>query len=77
MTGPRWHVQYRSTAVILQDLDECHDEQLDLFGASLRIERMARLYQSVDQIKAKYGKHTLFLGSGFHAHAQAHQYYAS
>jgi hypothetical protein len=53
---------YRSTGVILLDLDECHDGQLDLFGASLQIEKIARLYQSVDRIKAKYGKHTLFLG---------------
>jgi nucleotidyltransferase/DNA polymerase involved in DNA repair len=60
---------YRSTGVILLDLRECHDEQLDLFGASLQIERMTRLYQGVDRIKAKYGKHTLFLGSSFYAHA--------
>jgi DNA polymerase-4 len=60
--------QYRSTGVIFLDLREYHDEQLDLFGASLQIEKMARLYQSVDQIKAKYGKHTLFLGSSFYAH---------
>ena len=62
---------YRSTGVILLDLRECHDEQLDLFGASLQIEKMARLYQGVDQIKAKYGKHTLFLGSSFYAHRTA------
>ena len=57
--------------MILLDLDECQDGQLDLFGASLQIEKMARLYQSVDQIKAKYGKHTLFLGSSFYAHRAA------
>jgi hypothetical protein len=32
---------------------------------------MARLYQSIDQIKTKYGKHTLFLRSSFYAHAAA------
>ena len=32
---------------------------------------MARLYQGVDRIKAKYGKHTLFLGSSFYAHRTA------
>jgi DNA polymerase-4 len=63
--------QYRSTGVILLDLNECHDEQLDLFGASLGIEKMARLYQGVDHIKTKYGKHTLFLGSSFYAHRMA------
>ena len=62
---------YRSTGVILLDLRECRDEQLDLFGASLQIEKMARLYQSIDQVKTKYGKHTLFLGSSFYAHRTA------
>jgi DNA polymerase IV len=62
---------YRSTGVVLVNLDACHDGQLDLFGASLHIEKMARLYQRIDQVKAKYGKHTLFLGSSFYAHAQA------
>ena len=47
------------------------DGQLDLFGASLQIERMTRLYQSIDQVKTKYGKHTLFLGSSFYAHRMA------
>ena len=42
-----------------------------MFGASLQIEKMTRLYQSVDQIKTKYGKHTLFLGSSFYAHRTA------
>jgi DNA polymerase-4/DNA polymerase V len=65
------HQQYRSTGVVLLNLDECQDGQLDLFGASLQIERMTRLYQSIDQVKAKYGKHTLFLGSSFYAHRTA------
>ena len=42
-----------------------------MFGASIQIEKMARLYQGVDRIKAKYGKHTLFLGSSFYAHRTA------
>jgi hypothetical protein len=32
---------------------------------------MERLFESVDAIKAKYGKHTLFLGSSFLAHQHA------
>jgi hypothetical protein len=36
-----------------------------------RIERMERLFQCVDAIKTKYGKHTLFLGSSFLAHRHA------
>jgi hypothetical protein len=52
-------------------LAEVRHEQLDLFGASFRIERMERLFTCVDAIKAKYGKHTLFLGSSFLAHKHA------
>jgi hypothetical protein len=69
LPGPRQ--QYRSTGVIFLDLDECHDGQLELFGSSLQIEKMARLYQSVNRIKTKYGKHTLFLGSNIYAHRLA------
>jgi hypothetical protein len=65
------HQRYRSTGVVLLDLAERHDEQLDLFGTSLRIEKMTRLYRSMDAIKAKYGKHALCLGSHFYAYAQA------
>jgi hypothetical protein len=32
---------------------------------------MERLFRCVDAIKAKYGKHTLFLGSSFLAHQHA------
>jgi hypothetical protein len=32
---------------------------------------MERLFQCVDAIKAKYGKHTLFLGSSYLAHQYA------
>jgi hypothetical protein len=56
---------------MLQELKECHDEQHDLFSAWLQIEKMSRLYQSVDWIETKYGKHTLFLGSSFYAHRTA------
>jgi hypothetical protein len=47
------------------------DGQLDVCGALLQIERMTRLYQSIDQVKTTYGKHTLFLGSSFYAHRTA------
>jgi hypothetical protein len=47
------------------------DGQLDVGGALLQIERITRLYQSIDQVKTTYGKHTLFLGSSFYAHQTA------
>jgi hypothetical protein len=41
--------------------------QLDLFGEALRAERIRQVYEAVDQLDAKYGKHTVFLGSSFAA----------
>jgi DNA polymerase-4/DNA polymerase V len=54
--------RYRSTGVMLFGLEAAQHAQLDLFGESFRIEKMERLFQCVDAIKTKYGKHTLFLG---------------
>jgi DNA polymerase-4/DNA polymerase V len=62
---------YRSTGVWLFKLEEQKIAQADLFGESLKIEKMERLFASVDKIKQKYGKHTLFLGSSFLAHQSA------
>jgi hypothetical protein len=36
-------------------LEEVQRGQLDLFGESFKIDRMERLFASVDAIKAKYG----------------------
>ncbi|TAN57015.1 DNA polymerase IV [Patescibacteria group bacterium] len=60
--------QYRSTGVILLNLENQENSQMDLFGSHLIVEKMTRLYEGVDKIKEKYGKHTLFLGSSFSAH---------
>jgi DNA polymerase IV len=64
-------LRYRATGVMLEGLAAVQHAQLDLFGQSFRIERMERLFASVDAIKQKYGKHTLFLGSSFLAHQHA------
>ncbi|MHB1390399.1 MAG: DNA polymerase Y family protein [Thermoleophilia bacterium] len=61
-------VRYRSTGVVLFKLTEDTITQPDLFGVTARIERIAKVYEAVDGIRLKYGKHTLFLGSSFHAH---------
>lgn len=56
---------YRATGVMLLKLAEDKTKQLDLFGESVRTEGMKRLYESVDKVNGKFGKHTLFLGSSF------------
>ncbi len=58
-------LSYRQTGVVLVGLEEDLTVQLDLFGAVLRAERMRRLYGSVDEVRRKYGKHAVHLGSSF------------
>ncbi len=60
--------EYRSTGIVLFKLSEDRIVQPDLFGVTARIERLAKVYETVDGVRAKYGKHTLFLGSSFYAH---------
>ena len=45
--------------------------QLDLFGEVIRLQRLSNLYESVDTLREKYGKHTVFLGASFLAHTHA------
>jgi DNA polymerase-4 len=60
-------VLYRSTGVVLWNLGEESELQPDLFNSHIRIEKMNKIFDAVDHIKSKYGKHTLFLGSSFQA----------
>jgi DNA polymerase-4/DNA polymerase V len=58
---------YRATGVVLSDLRGEGDAQLDLFGEVVRAERVRAVYTAIDKLDAKYGKHTVFLGSSFAA----------
>src|SRR5207244_13341576 len=62
---------YRATGVILLKLTEAYYGQLDLFGETIRLQRLSHLYESVDTLREKYGKHTVFLGASFLAHTHA------
>jgi DNA polymerase IV len=64
-------VAYRATGVILCKLTEAYYGQLDLFGEAIRMQRLSNLYESVDTLREKYGKHTVFLGASFLAHQSA------
>lgn len=59
--------QYRSTGIWLINLQPHEVKQLDLFGTHQHVEKMSKLFTSMDKIRMKYGKHTLFLGSSFYA----------
>ncbi len=58
---------YRATGIALMQLQDANKTQLDLFGSVLKTEAMKSVYESVDEISAKYGKHSIFLASSFHA----------
>jgi hypothetical protein len=60
-------LRYRLTGVMLSHLRGEGDTQLDLFGEALRAERVRCIYDGIDRLDAKYGKHTVFLGSSFAA----------
>ena len=61
-------LQYRATGVVLSDLQEDTVVQLELFGGTQKAVKEKRMFASVDALRERYGKHTLFLGSSFLAH---------
>jgi DNA polymerase-4/DNA polymerase V len=58
---------YRATGIILLDLTEEKMPQLDIFGKIAKVERMFKIFASLDGLAQKYGKHTMFLGSSLTA----------
>jgi len=53
---------YRATGVVLADLVRDAQSQYSLFEDALRAEKVRELYEAVDILSEKYGKHTLHLG---------------
>ena len=64
---------YRATGVCLYKLTAQGNLQMDLFGETLRIDKFRKIFESVDTIRQKYGKHTVCLGSSYLAN-KASQY---
>jgi DNA polymerase-4/DNA polymerase V len=62
---------YRSTGLVLLDLTDATIRQQDLFGVTARVEKIGRVYEAIDRLRAYYGKHTAFIGSSFFAHQSA------
>lgn len=55
-------ILYRATGIILADLAPDRNNQYSLFESPLRVEKVRELYEVVDTLNEKYGKHTLHLG---------------
>ena len=62
---------YRQTGVVLAGLVPGSAVQYSLFDDTIRIEKMSKIYASLDEISHKYGKHTVQHGASLPARLQA------
>ena len=60
-------MRYRATGITLMNMQNASETQLDLFGATGGTGKLQKVFESVDALSEKYGKHVLFLGSSFKA----------
>lgn len=58
-------VEYRATGICLFKLKPQGNLQMDLFGEALKVDKFRKIFESVDAIRQKYGKHTVCLGSSY------------
>jgi DNA polymerase IV len=64
------NVNYRATGIVLMNLRFQEGMQMDLFGQMARVHEISSVLKQIDILDAKYGKHTVFLGSSFQAMKQ-------
>jgi DNA polymerase-4/DNA polymerase V len=60
-------MRYRATGITLTHLSRHGSKQLDLFGKVRQSEGIKLVFDSIDSISERYGKHAVFLGSSFEA----------
>jgi len=58
--------EFRATGIVLSDLNPAVI-QPDLFSSGVRMQKMVKLYESIDELAGRFGKHSIFLGSSFEA----------
>ena len=63
--------QYRATGIVLADLQENTRIQDSLFAAPIELSKLKRVYDAVDVVSGKFGKHSLHLGASLSANASA------
>ncbi|MDB5187978.1 MAG: nucleotidyltransferase/DNA polymerase protein [Candidatus Kaiserbacteria bacterium] len=61
---------YRATGITMSHLTDAHHIQLDLFGAASQTQSVQQIYDQVDALSERYGKHAVFLGSSLKAMQQ-------
>jgi len=67
----RANTLYRQTGVVLAGLMPYNRTQYSLFDDVAKIERLVKIYEVIDSISSKYGKHTLQHGSSLPTKQQA------
>lgn len=58
---------YRASGITFTHLQPADSVQLDLFGKVAESQGLKMVFESVDAISERYGKHAIFLGSSFQA----------
>jgi DNA polymerase-4/DNA polymerase V len=61
---------YRTTGVTLSGLTEHAEHQPDLFSDAAKLAGNARIFEKVDELDGRYGKHTVYLASSMRAIAE-------
>ena len=61
------NVFYRTTGVILQDLNINKSLQGDLFGGSLMASKLELIHNQIDKLEDKFGKRLVYLASTHNA----------
>lgn len=67
----RVNILYRQTGVVLAGLVPDDGSRYTLFDDIPKIQKMAKIYEAVDRLSAKYGKHTVYHGSSLPTKQQA------
>ena len=67
----RPNVPFRQTGVVLAGLVPDDGSSYTLFDDTTKIEKMAKIYEAVDRLSEKYGKHTVQHGSSLPTKQQA------
>lgn len=60
-------VYYRATGVTLGKLVTGEETQLDLFSNAQQLEGTARIFEAVDSLNERFGKHAVYLGTSMKA----------
>lgn len=54
---------YRATGIVLMNLSHNYSQTIDLFGNYSKSDKIKKVYEAVDKVSHKYGKHSVFIGS--------------